>query len=94
MELIISLIIRWINGKDVERLLGEPFYHKLPNDFPAVNKSINAGQPLMFAAPNSRLTESFYDLVGNYTQRQSKVAPEIKTEGRGFFSTIKRFLGF
>lgn len=83
-----------INGKDVERLLGEPFYHKLPNDFPAVNKSINAGQPLMFAAPNSRLTESFYDLVGNYTQRQSKVAPAIKTEGRGFFSTIKRFFGF
>ena len=30
-----------INAHDVERLLGEPFYHKLPNDYPSVNKSIN-----------------------------------------------------
>ncbi len=82
-----------IEGRDVERLLGEPFYHKLPNDYPAVNKSINAGQPLMFAAPDSRLTKSFYDLVGRYTNRQGSTAPEIKTESGGFFSTITRGIG-
>ena len=82
-----------IEGRDVERLLGEPFYHKLPNDYPAVNKSINAGQPLMFAAPDSRLTRSFYELVGRYTNRQGSVAPEIKTESGGFFSTITRGIG-
>lgn len=82
-----------IEGRDVERLLGEPFYHKLPNDYPAVNKSINAGQPLMFAAPDSRLTKSFYDLVGRYTNRQGSAAPEIKTESGGFFSTITKGIG-
>ena len=82
-----------INGKDVERLLGEPFYHKLPNDYPAVNKSINAGQPLMFAAPDSRLTKSFYDLVGLYTSRQDTVVPEIEATSNSFFRTVARGIG-
>ena len=84
-----------IEGKDVERLLGEPFYHKLPNDYPAVNKSINAGQPLMFAAPDSRLTKSFYELVGRFTNRQNDTAaPEIQTNDGGFFKKIASFFGF
>jgi len=85
-----------INGRDVERLLGEPFYHRFPNDFPAVNKSINMGQPLMFAAPDSRLTKSFDDLVGLYTQRQQdNTVPEIQpTKSEGFFSKIGKFFGF
>ena len=58
-----------IDGRDVERLLGEPFYHRLPNDYPSVKKSINTGLPLMYAAPDSRLTESFYELIGRYTDR-------------------------
>lgn len=58
-----------IDGHDVERLIGEKFYHRLPNDFPAVSKSINLGMPLMFAAPESRLTRSFYELTGKYTNR-------------------------
>ena len=84
-----------IEGKDVERLLGEPFYHKLPNDFPAVNKSINTGQPLMYAAPDSRLTKSFYELVGRYTNRQVTAIPEIQptVKSGGFFSTITKSIG-
>ena len=58
-----------IDGRDVERLLGEPFYHRLPNDYLSVKKSINTGLPLMYAAPDSRLTESFYELIGRYTDR-------------------------
>jgi len=83
-----------INSHDVERLLGEPFYHRLPNDYPSVNKSINTGQPLMFAAPDSKLTKSFDELVGLYTNRQTDTAPELSKGSGGFFSGIKRLFGF
>ena len=83
-----------IDGKDVERLLGEPFYHRLPNDYPSVNKSINSGQPLMFAAPDSKLTKSFDELVGLYTNRQSTIQPELANKGGGLFSKVKGFFGF
>lgn len=82
-----------IDGRDVERLLGEPFYHRLPNDYPSVNKSINTGQPLMFAAPDSRLTKSFHDLVGLYTNRHVTAAPELATSGGGLFGKIKSWFG-
>ena len=81
-----------IEGRDVERLLGEPFYHRLPNDYPSVNKSINSGQPLMFAAPDSKLTKSFDELVGLYTNRQIEVQTEAS--GGGFFSKVKGWFGF
>ena len=83
-----------IESSDVERLLGEPFYHKLPNDYPSVNKSINTGQPLMFAAPDSKLTKSFDALVGLYTNRQGTGKPVAVTDGGGFFGGIKKFFGF
>ena len=83
-----------IDSKDVERLLGEPFYHRLPNDYPSVNKSINSGQPLMFAAPDSKLTKSFDELVGRYTNRKKEIiAPEKKVD-TSFFSRIKNAFGF
>ena len=82
-----------IDGRDVERLLGEPFYHRLPNDYPSVNKSINSGQPLMFAAPDSKLTKSFDKLVGLYTNRQIEAQPEL-SGGGGFFSKVKSWFGF
>ena len=84
-----------IESHEVEKLLGEPFYHKLPNDYPSVNKSINTGQPLMFAAPESKLTKSFDELVGLYTNRNVETAQaETKKSSGGFFSGIKKFLGF
>jgi len=84
-----------IEGRDVERLLGEPFYHRLPNDYPSVNKSINSGQPLMFAAPDSSLTKSFAELAARYTNRaQEEPGAEIPTESGGFFNGIKKFFGF
>lgn len=83
-----------IDGRDVERLLGEPFYHRLPNDYPSVNKSINTGQPLMFAAPDSRLTTSFNELVSLYSNK--KIAAEVEEQNTtgGFFSKIGKLLGF
>lgn len=85
-----------IESHEVERLLGEPFYHKLPNDYPSVNKSINTGQPLMFAAPDSKLTKSFNELVALYSNRQIKeITPEDTSSSRGgILSGIKRFFGF
>lgn len=86
-----------IESRDVERLLGESFYHRLPNDYPSVNKSINTGQPLMFAAPDSKLTKSFDDLVGLYTNRpKSMLQPEEQStsSGGGFLSKVKGWLGF
>jgi len=83
-----------IESKDVERLLGEPFYHRLPNDYPSVNKSINTGQPLMFAAPDSKLTKSFDELVGLYTNRNVTETPMEIATGGGFFSKIKNLFGF
>lgn len=83
-----------IDGRDVERLLGEPFYHRLPNDFQSVNKSINRGQPLMFVAPDSKLTKSFDELVGLYTNRPQTVADTEDDKGGGFFKSIKKLFGF
>ena len=85
-----------IEGRDVEKLLGEPFYHRLPNDYPSVNKSINTGQPLMFVAPDSKLTKSFDDLVGLYTNRPKSLFQSLEktTSGGGFFSKIKGWFGF
>ncbi len=82
-----------IDGRDVERLLGEPFYHRLPNDFPSVSKSINEGRPLMFAAPDSRLTAGFLQLVGKYTNRQEKNIdiPEVNSSQGGLFSYFSNF---
>ena len=84
-----------IEGKDVERLIGEPFYHRLPNDFPAASRSINEGLPLMFAAPDSKLTKSFWELTGKYTNRNVSTDTQIQgvqTAGIGFFSKILSFL--
>lgn len=83
-----------IDGRDVEKLLGEPFYHRLPNDYPSVNKSITSGQPLMFAAPDSKLTKSFDELVGLYTNRQTEIQPEVVSNSGGFFSKVKNLFGF
>ena len=83
-----------IESHEVEKLLGEPFYHKLPNDYPSVNKSINTGQPLMFAAPDSKLTKSFDELVGLYTNRNVETAQAESNTSGGFFSTMRKFFGF
>ena len=82
-----------IESRDVERLLGEPFYHRLPNDYPSVNKSINTGMPLMFAAPESRLTESFNNLISRYINRPANSDVNLGTGG-GFLSKVGKFLGF
>ena len=76
-----------INGRDVERLIGEKFFHKLPNDFRAVTKSIHDGMPLMFSAPNSALSKSFLDLAAAYTNKQ-KDEKDTASQTTGFIKKI------
>ena len=77
-----------IHTSDAEKLLGTTFYHKLPNDFAAAEKSIKEGRPLMFAAPDSKLTESFAELTAHYTNKQeATVVPSVQTQPTNdFFS--------
>lgn len=77
-----------IQPADAEKLFGTRFYHRLPNDFPAADKSIQEGRPLMFAAPDSKLTESFSELTARYTTgKDIKTLPPLGNgAGEGFFS--------
>ena len=83
-----------IKGSDVERLIGATFYHRLPNDFPSAMKSINQGMPLMFCAPDSRLTKSFWELTGKYTNRKLQTDTQIPNVPTTRISIFSRILAF
>ena len=71
----IRLVLNRSNAKtrisidDVEKLLGEPFYHILPNDFRAASQSIQEGIPLVLKQGNTELSEALRDLVARYTNQ-------------------------
>lgn len=76
-----------IQSSDVEKLLGEPFFHRLPNDYPSVSKSIKEGRPLMFAALDSKLTKSFFELTARYTNKKDFTFKDMGAQpSGGFFS--------
>ena len=82
---------KFIQGSEVERLLGEKFFHRLPNDYPSASKSVNFGQPLMAVAPDSRLTKSFAELAARYTENQNLLerVPEVYIpEKQNLFSRV------
>lgn len=58
-----------ISIDDVEKLLGEEFYHILPNDFMAASKSIKDGVPLVLRADKTALSDALRDLVARYTNQ-------------------------
>lgn len=58
-----------ISIDDVEKLLGEPFYHILPNDFRAASQSIKDGIPLVLKQSKTELSEALRDLVARYTSQ-------------------------
>lgn len=59
---------------DVQNLLGEPFYHVLPNDFRAASTSIRDGIPLVLASQKTALGDALRALVGRYTNHSSTPA--------------------
>ena len=77
-----------ISGNDVEKLIGTKFYHRLPNDFRSVSKSVNSGLPLMFSAPDADITKSFLKLAAEYTSKQIDDDTAAVEEQKGFFAKI------
>ena len=80
---------KFIKPTDVEKLLGEKFYHNIPNDFPSADKSIREGQPLMFSAPFSELSRNYRELVMRYTnQAPEKIVSSTSGIKEKFLSKI------
>jgi pilus assembly protein CpaE len=49
--------------KHVSDALGMPVFWKVPNDYQAVMSSINAGNPVLLAAPRSKIAKSMRELA-------------------------------
>ena len=83
----IRLVLNRSNAKtrisidDVERLLGEEFYHILPNDFQAASQSIKEGIPLVLRQVNTGLSEALRDLVIRYTNQGMTESVESDNQG-------------
>ncbi|TYZ22259.1 AAA family ATPase [Selenomonas ruminis] len=75
---------------DVEKLLGEPFYHILPNDFRAASQSIKEGIPLVLKTERTDLGEALRDLVARYTNQGYEESDEGMDEyvGESWLSRI------
>lgn len=71
---------RYIRARDVERLLGTKFFHHLPDDYPAITQSIRMGRPLMYSVPLSPLTQSYWQLVGKFTNRRKSSASQEENQ--------------
>ncbi len=84
---------KFIRSDDVEELLGDKFYHHLPNDFQSASKSIQMGQPIRFSAPGSPLDLSYGELVRRYTNNPLDTLRNIplKTKQNFFARVFSRF---
>lgn len=78
-----------ISLADVQKLLGEPFYHVLPNDFRAASTSIRDGIPLVLAPQRTPLGDALRALVDRYTNHSSTPAEtEAKQQESSWLSRI------
>ena len=92
----IRLVLNRSNAKtrisidDVEKLLGEPFYHILPNDFRAASQSIKEGIPLVLKQGTIELSEALRDLVARYTNQSiADEEDDVETDtGESWLSRI------
>lgn len=79
----IRLVLNRSNSKtkidfdDVEALLGEPFYHVLPNAFGPAKESIENGVPLVYSSSNALATE-LRKLVMRYTNHQDELSEQSR----------------
>ncbi len=76
-----------IDLEDVESLLGEPFYHVLPNDFGAARDSIATGVPLVYSAQGG-LAHDLRALVARYTNHQIEEADDSSAGVTSWFKKI------
>lgn len=75
-----------IELRDVEALLGQSFYHTIPNDFAKSAEAIQKGIPVMLSAPDTELAESLRALSEKVTGHVSTQKP--KSGG------VKKWFGF
>lgn len=76
-----------IDLEDVESLLGEPFYHILPNDFGAARDSIATGVPLVYSS-QSGLSHDLRALVARYTNHQIERGDDDEAGVTSWFKKI------
>lgn len=80
--------------ESVEKLLGEGFYHILPNDFQAASESIATGVPLVLGDSDGVLAEEIRKLISRYTnkayvpERESVPVQSQERRKSGFFGKI------
>lgn len=77
-----------VGTHNVERLLGENFYHKLPYNAKAVRQSIKEHCPLVLSEKKSDLGDSFWQLAGLYTGRQEAEEQEKKSGPASFLKKL------
>ena len=63
------VVMRDGTGEDVtlkhaQEALGQPIYWRTPSDYPTVVSSINSGQPVVTAAPRSKIARNLCELAG------------------------------
>ena len=77
-----------VTVKHVREALGLPIVWKIPSDYPTVVSSINSGQPLVTAAPRSKITRALRQLAEAIGKAPRGVAPggAVKAEARLPFS--------
>lgn len=67
-----------ISMESVEKLLGQGFFHILPNDFQAATESITSGIPLVLGGSDSVLAEEIRRLISSYTNRSYKSGEAVE----------------
>ena len=77
-----------IDLQDVEQLLGEEFYHVLPNDFGTATRSIKTGCPLVLDTKPSPLKTELRNLVARYTGRPLEEVEEKEESNSSWFSKL------
>jgi pilus assembly protein CpaE len=56
-----------LSGTEIENIIGRPIDKRLPSDFEAVQGSLLTGQPLLQAAPKSRLSRTIIEWASHLT---------------------------
>ena len=76
-----------IELRDVEALLGQSFYHTIPNDFARSAEAIQKGIPVILSAPNTELAESLRAL-------SEKITGHASTTQKPKAGGVKKWFGF
>lgn len=77
-----------VGTRQVERLLGESFYHELPFNEKAVRQSVQEHCPLVLSEKRSDLGDSYWQMAGQFTGRQEQEEQESESGPGSFFKRL------